>query len=401
MIWLVVLIIVPYCILIAVFAIACNRVDFENTVVAQSQDIQKGGNDHVCFSLIIPFRNETQHLPQLLECIKRLDYPKKAYEILLVNDDSQDNSEEIIQEFIVKNQWVPLSSIPNERNSGSPKKDAITTAINCSNFEWVVTTDADCSFPKDWLIILSEHIKSYSPRMIIGPVRIELTDRPSLLNIFEHLDFLSLMGATMGGFGIGKPFLCNGAHLAYQKQAFIEVAGYAKNSHIASGDDHFLLEKFVHKFYKRVSYLKSENAIITTQPQENWSSFISQRTRWAAKSTSYRYWFSKVVGVMVFLANSVMATLLMYISIAGIHRIIVAQTYSLHYTVTQQLIIFVLLLKFLVDFWLIYKASRFMQRTQFLKWFPIIALLHPLVNTFIALRSITSDFVWKGRRYKR
>jgi hypothetical protein len=54
---------------------------------------------------------------------------------------------------------------------------------------------------------------------------------------------LSLQGATIGSFGIGKGFMCNGANLAYKKSLFQELNGFQGNDTIASGDDVFLLQK--------------------------------------------------------------------------------------------------------------------------------------------------------------
>jgi hypothetical protein len=59
---------------------------------------------------------------------------------------------------------------------------------------------------------------------------------------FQQLDLVSLQGATIGSFGIGKGFMCNGANLAYKKSLFQELNGF-RNDTIASGDDVFLLQK--------------------------------------------------------------------------------------------------------------------------------------------------------------
>lgn len=400
MIWLLILIIWSYCILIAEFALAYERVDFENPHI-QHVGILESKKSIVCFTLIIPYRNEAHNLPDLLNSIVLLEYPKDALEVILVNDDSQDRSQEIILDFIAKSNSNHVRSIPNERRTSSPKKDAITTAIKNSRFDWIVTTDADCSFQKKWLIVLSQHIQSYRPKMVVGPVRIGLTNTTSFRNAFEQLDFLSLMGATLGGFGLRKPFLCNGANLAYQKEAFKEVAGFSENSHIASGDDHFLLEKFTRYFSKKVTYLKSKEAIVTTRPQKSWSSLISQRTRWAAKSTGYTYWFSKFVGIVVFLTNIAVAIMLLYVLVIGLYASVTGKILLETSAISQQLLVSGVLLKFVIDYWLISRSAHFMQRRQFLKWFPLVALCYPLLNTYIVVKAFTSGFTWKQRAYKR
>ena len=44
------------------------------------------------FSVIIPFRNEAKNLPKLLESVQSLKYPKHLFEVIFVNDFSEDDS---------------------------------------------------------------------------------------------------------------------------------------------------------------------------------------------------------------------------------------------------------------------------------------------------------------------
>jgi cellulose synthase/poly-beta-1,6-N-acetylglucosamine synthase-like glycosyltransferase len=231
--------------------------------------------------------------------------------------------------------------------------------------------------------------------MIVAPVSIDTTHPVSLINAYEQLDFLSLMGATIGGFGIRLPFLCNGANLAYEKEAFITVNGYTNNDHIASGDDHFLLEKFVETFPKKVRYLNSLDAGVTTQPQSSWKTLFSQRIRWASKTSGYTFWFSKMVGLLVFLANFITALLLLMIPFVFLGEYAFAKAYP------KQLILFSLLFKYTVDLLLLARTASFFNRNSYLKWYPFIMLLYPFITTFIALKALTSSYEWKGRRFKQ
>ena len=79
--------------------------------------------------------------------------------------------------------------------------------------------------------------------MIVAPVSLE--SNTTFLQQFQLIDFLSMQGATIGGFGIQQPFMANGANLAYQKELFIKLNGFENNNTIASGDDVFLLENFM------------------------------------------------------------------------------------------------------------------------------------------------------------
>lgn len=393
MFWIAIFILFVYSTLIGEFILAYERVE-DVTPSKLKSDIG--------FTLIIPFRNEAVNLPQLLACLAALDYPLEYLEILLVNDASEDNSVEIIDRFIINHPSVPLALIENQLKTGSPKKDALTTAIHQSKFDWIVTTDADCTFPQNWLQELASFISTRRPKMVVGPVRIETTVTPNFLNAFEQLDFLSLMGATLGGFGMRKPFLCNGAHLAYEKKAFLEVEGFVDNDHIASGDDHFLLEKFTKRFPNFVMYFKTRSAIVTTEPQENWAAFIGQRIRWASKATGYSYWFSKFVGLIVLLTNLIVIGILGYFTVSLIDGIVHSGSFeAFAKAISNQLLVFAVFAKLFADYLLIARTARLLDRLSYLRWFLPVALSYPFVSGYIALRALTSDFSWKGRRYKR
>ena len=48
-------------------------------------------------SIIIPFRNEAENLPKLLKSIDAQEYPKHLFEVILVDDDSEDYSVKTIK----------------------------------------------------------------------------------------------------------------------------------------------------------------------------------------------------------------------------------------------------------------------------------------------------------------
>jgi cellulose synthase/poly-beta-1,6-N-acetylglucosamine synthase-like glycosyltransferase len=331
------------------------------------------------FTIVVPFRNEARNLPNLLRSLSALNYPRKLLEFILIDDDSTDESVKLINEF---NSGFRL--IKNKRKSASPKKDAIATAIDHSKHDWIVTTDADCIFNEDWLITLDAFIQQKQPRMIVGPVTYSNND--TFLKRFQLLDFLSLIGATIGGFGINKPFLCNGANLAYSKQIFIDVKGFKGNDHISSGDDIFLMEKIVRKYPFDVAYIKHQNAIVKTTPETKLSGLIAQRRRWAAKTSSYSHKFGKIVGAIVLLMNfSLLAGL--FLSIFGVYTI--------------KTIGYVFLIKFCIDLWLIYKTTQFMNQTKYLKSYFLSSLLYPFFNVYIAISSWYSGYTWKGRKFNK
>ena len=173
------------------------------------------------FSIIVPFRNEANNLPILLHSFSEIEYPKILFEIILVNDDSSDNFKSVIKAFRTEFPTFDLTLIDNKNLTNSPKKDALTAAIKFAKFNWVVTTDADCSVPKNWLKLFNQTIENKNALFIAAPVKFKYQN--TFLHHFQNLNFISLLGSTIGSFGIKKPIMCNGANLCYNKSTFLEL----------------------------------------------------------------------------------------------------------------------------------------------------------------------------------
>lgn len=335
------------------------------------------------FSIIIPFRNEVENLPDLLKSIVSLEYDNCLYEIIFVNDASEDESVDLIMKFLTSNR-NDIKLISNDRTSNSPKKDAITTAIKQAKYDWIVTTDADCILPKHWLDSFDEFIQTTPCKCIVAPVT--YTNENNFLNRFQLLDILSLQGATIGGFGITKPFLCNGANFAYKKELFKELNGFTGNSNIASGDDIFLLEKAVKKDAQSVHYLKSKEAIVKTKAQPTWGTLKAQRIRWAAKTSAYNNWFGKLTGLIVLLMNSIVISLT-FLAILKVFNL--------------KTLIYILVIKVFIDFYLIYKSVTFFDQKAVLRTYIFGFLIYPFFSVYIAVISTFKGYKWKDRAFKK
>ncbi|MDY2585823.1 glycosyltransferase [Winogradskyella aquimaris] len=343
------------------------------------------------FSIIVPFRNEAANLPELLDSFIKLNYPKTLFEVILVDDDSEDDSMKTIRNVIDTKSFEKditrtdiITIIKNNRISNSPKKDAITTAMKMAQHDWIVTTDADCVIPKYWLDAFDECIQTNQPNCIVAPVT--YSDGSSFLKRFQILDILSLQGAAIGGFGLKIPFLSNGANFAYRKALFQSVDGFTGNNNLASGDDIFLLEKFKKEEPKSVFYLKSDKAIVTTKPMADFKPLIQQRLRWASKTSRNPSWFSKLVGLIVFSGNLACIAVLPVLLLGYI---------------TPRIAIALLVIKLSIDFLLLFKTARFFKQESILFSYVWSCLLYPFFSVYIAILSLFKSYQWKGRTFKK
>lgn len=333
------------------------------------------------FSIIIPFRDEAKNLEILLQSLSKLNYPKEQFEIILVNDFSSDNFMPIIDNFRV---LFPNLYCVNSVNAGaSPKKTALSLGIFNAKYNWIITTDADCTFSKNWLNSINQKIVKDKPLMIAGLVKFNL--KKGLLNHFQCLDLLSLQATLLGTFGWQKPILCHGANLCYSKSLFYELNGFSSHHHIASGDDVFLLEAAVAKYPDKVLVLNSLEGVVSTNAEPTINALLSQRMRWAAKATSYHNWITKIVGLIVFAMSLLMIT-------SGI--------LSLFNMFDVKLFFILLLIKFIIDALILFPMAHFFKQKSALKSFVFSSLLYPLFSVTSVMLGFTKIYTWKNRDFK-
>jgi len=329
-------------------------------------------------SVIIPARNEAENIGQLLQALEQQTYPKELFEVIVVDDHSTDTTAVIARQF----DHVRLLQL-KEDNINSYKKKAIETAMAAATGELIVTTDADCLPPKEWLQTIASFKEEKKSVFIVAPV-VYSSDH-TLLSIFQSLDFLTLQGIT--GVSAYKNIfsMCNGANLAYEKKVFDEVNGFSGIDHIASGDDMLLMHKIRKKYPQRVHYLKSKNAIVTTTPMKTWKSFFNQRIRWASKA---KYYDDKRI---IFLL------LLVYLFNLSFVALLVAGCW---YHIYWFWLTGMWVVKTIIEFPFVHSVAVYFGKQSMMKYFFIFQPLHIAYTVISGLFGQFGKYEWKGRRLK-
>ena len=369
-----VVILLVYVVLIVQLIFGFNKVkSFERTDVLPK----------TAFTIVVPFRNEEKNLDRLLQSLSELNYPISLVQIVMVDDFSKDNSTQIYNKWRLNHQEVDTTLLENLVLSNSPKKDALGRAIPIAKHEWIVTTDADCIVNKNWLMTLDNYIQTNNPEMIVGAVMYKAKN--NWFHHFQQLDLMSLQGVTIGSFGIGKPFMCNGANFAYTKKFFTEIGGFGGITDKASGDDVLLLQKAVNANKDKVHYLKNRDSIVKTKPENDLIKLFMQRFRWAGKSTGYKSSYAKFLAVIVLLMN------------LGLTISFCLLPFGL---LNWKIVLIVFLTKYSVDYILLYKSNTYLRNGKF---FVLIAssIIYPFFVSLVGIYSLFGSFVWKGRRFKK
>lgn len=333
-------------------------------------------------SVVVPVRNEAQHIGALLKDLNHQTYDPHLFEVWIVDDDSSDNTAYLVDTFI-QNSSIQLKIIrlPNNPTLTSPKKRAIQAALTQATGELIVTTDGDCRVGPDWLTSLAECYRSTQTKLISGPVT--FTPEGTLAAHLQTVEFSSLIGSGAAAIAAGSPSLCNGANLAYEKKTFEEVGGFTGNEHLASGDDEFLMHKIAARYPGRVQFLKDPRALVRTVPHTSWQGFYRQRKRWASKWKHYKNPVSIALALYVFACNAIL---------------IVALVLGLLGVLSWPQVFVILLTKWVPEWFFIGGVLSFLQKPKSLLYIPLVQLIYPFYVTFFGLVVQKPTYIWKGRR---
>jgi cellulose synthase/poly-beta-1,6-N-acetylglucosamine synthase-like glycosyltransferase len=332
----------------------------------------------VFVSVIIAARNEEIALPFLIEDLKNQTYPQELFEIIIVNDHSTDNTETLAKDFDGEH-WQMI--FPNADAAGSSKKMAIATGIQKAKGEFIVITDADCRVNKKWMETMTNFYQEKEAVFIAAPVK--FTHDHSLLEVFQVLDFITLQGITAASVSSNKHTMCNGANLAYTKQAFAEVNGFAGIDKVATGDDMLLMHKIWKAHPGKVHYLKSKDAIVETEPMKTWKDFLMQRKRWASKTLVYDD--VRIIFVLAFVL--LFNTLFFVLLVAAFFN----PVYWIHFFAF-------LFSKTIIEWPFVSSVAEFYNEQKLMRHFFFIQPLHIFYTVFVGIFSQFGKYEWKGRR---
>jgi len=333
-------------------------------------------------SIIIPARNEEDNISVCLKAIYNQHYPEKLYEVIVVDDHSSDETADRVSDFIRKNSIdnFSLISLSGIKDGGFGKKAALTAGIKTSKNEVILTTDADCRMGSDWLKTTGSFFHLHKPEMLVMPVAIVEGQR--FFQKLQSLEFISIAGVTGATAGWGHPIMCNGANLAFTKNAFAKVDGYAGNWQYASGDDMFLLHKIKKAFRQKTHFLKSRDAIVKSNPLPGVSSFFNQRIRWFSKNKAYKDKATIITGTIVGIFN----ILLTFSPLCLLHG-------------GSEFWYLAWVLKIVIDFPFLIIISSFFRKQKIMWLYPLASLLYPFYVFFTFVLGMSGRFSWKGRRY--
>ena len=332
--------------------------------------------NNVKASVLIAARNEEKNIGNLLKSLYNQTFSKELFEVIIIDDHSDDGTISFIENFLKEHKDINLKFFKAEKEG---KKQAISQALHLAENELILVTDADCFLKETWIESIINFYKEENCKMILAPVL--LSPAETFFEKIQVLEHLSLIGSTAGSAAIGFPVMCNGANMAYEKSAALEVEKQRKDFNIPSGDDMFLMEYFVKNYgAKNVKFLLSKAAIVKTKTCKTISEFFRQRTRWVSKTKSYTNWKIISTALVVFFFN------------LSINSLLIGAFFNPNLWIYYFLLTF---LKFFIDYPILKNITTFMNQESLLKLSLLLEFIYPFYVIFTAISGMLINIKWK------
>jgi len=129
-----------------------------NIICARASKVST--KEKLILSVIIPTYNREQYLNQCLNSLFRQDYPLSKYEVIVIDDNSTDNTIRVLENYSKNYINLHVINNPNKRGSNYSR----TLGIKSAKADIIVITDSDCILPSDWL---SKIAKKFENRKVL------------------------------------------------------------------------------------------------------------------------------------------------------------------------------------------------------------------------------------------
>ncbi len=339
--------------------------------------------DNEFISIIIPFRNEEDKILDNLKSVENQNYPNDKYEVIYIDDFSDDDSFQKLRNNISAEN-ISVYSMQASNLEMAHKKQAIEFGISKSKGSLILFTDADCIVSPNWISSMVVRFED-NTGLISGPV--SFFESNNLFSKLQRLEFAGLILSGAGLIGNKTPMIASSANLAFRKSVFDEVGGYNNLMNLSSGDDELLMQKIAYSTDYEVKFCLNKEALVYTNPNKNIEEFAQQRKRWASKGLFYE---NKLI---------IAQLLLIFLFYIGL----IVQLFLGLFFDAKFIILFAgsFFVKILVEYSVLEKGLGILIEKISLPQFLLAEILHIPYIIYSAISGALGNFTWKDRELKR
>ena len=228
-------------------------------------------------SVIIAVKNGEKALPKILSDLEKQTYQGES-EYIIVDDESNDSTEEIIKQYSQKNKKIIYVSSKEGNKNLLLKKRALDAGIKKSQYDILIFTDVDCRLKKGWINSMATCFND-KVDYVIGLSQISKS--LNIVSHFQKVDLLMMMTAGRAKCNLETPIASTGQNQAYKKYLYYENQGFSKIDDSIQGDDSLFMHLCLKKNAK-VIFNDNPESFVESRLEIKLLSFIKQRIRWAA-----------------------------------------------------------------------------------------------------------------------
>ena len=325
-------------------------------------------------SVIVAARNEEDNIGDLFEDLSHQTYPQKQLQIIISDDRSTDSTWSIISKYVNKYNNFYGVKIAKLSKTMTPKKYALTKAIENSNGEIIISTDSDCRVLNTWVESIVETFDEKTG-IVLGYSKID-TESKHFFDHYQSIDFLALMSANAGTLGWGNAWTGSGQNIAYRRSDFDKINGFNPVADKVSGDDFYLVQAI--SKISNAKYNTNPNGFVKTKPSESISKFFSQRIRWASNTKKL---FNADYLFLLFLFTNLFT-----------NTILLLTFFLKNY---WQFLPMLFGIKFLFDTIVLFNGSKLFKTKIKIHTYLIWFFLQPIYTPILGIFSMVGKFRWK------
>jgi len=241
-------------------------------------------------SIIICAKNELNNLKNNLPFILEQNYSN--FEVIVVNDQSNDDSINFLNKLAKKNKHLVIVEIDDFVKTTLGKKFALTLGIKSAKNEYLLLTDADCiPDSKNWIKKMSLNFNHANIILGYGSYKKE----KSFLNKIIRYDTFNIAQQYLSFALKNQTYMGVGRNLAYKKSLFFSNKGFASHINIASGDDDLFIQEIANS--GTVTIETTKEAHTTSNAINSWKDWIYQKRRHISTAPLYKMKFKILLSI--------------------------------------------------------------------------------------------------------
>ncbi|MBL0060365.1 MAG: glycosyltransferase [bacterium] len=232
-------------------------------------------------SIVVPARNEAENLPRLFRSLARLSYEPAKVELIIVNDDSTDNTKKLALEL---GNQLPfevrvIDAVHGPDEVLPPTKTLpLAQGIDVANGEFVLMTDGDCELHENWACDIVRHFEA-GIGLVCGITLPDYESSSERVTRFEAVDWSLLLGVCAGMCRLGSPLALIGNNYAVRRQCYADIGTFRSIAHNRI-DDIALFRAVADSSNWGIAFAVTSGACVRTLPVGGTEAIVKQRYRW-------------------------------------------------------------------------------------------------------------------------